>query len=100
MIAGASRNRMPQRRTRMSKGRASMNQCRNALGLFLVVTITVCVLAVGAPKGGQAAPSGAHRAQPNSVRLYVFDCGTLHIEDMTRFQLKREEVATTDLAVA
>ena len=30
----------------------------------------------------------------------MFDCGTLHIADMGRFQLKKEEVATTDLSVA
>ena len=28
------------------------------------------------------------------------DCGTLHIADMGRFQLKKDEVATTDLSVA
>jgi glyoxylase-like metal-dependent hydrolase (beta-lactamase superfamily II) len=37
---------------------------------------------------------------PSSVRLYVFDCGTLHIADLSRFGLKREEVAASDLAVA
>jgi glyoxylase-like metal-dependent hydrolase (beta-lactamase superfamily II) len=37
---------------------------------------------------------------PSSVRLYVFDCGTLHIADLSRFQLKREDVAASDLAVA
>jgi N-acyl homoserine lactone hydrolase len=41
---------------------------------------------------GQAPP-------PQSVRLYVFDCGTLHIADTGRFGLKREEVATSDLSV-
>jgi N-acyl homoserine lactone hydrolase len=30
----------------------------------------------------------------------VIDCGTLHIADMGRFQLKKEEVSTTDLSVA
>jgi glyoxylase-like metal-dependent hydrolase (beta-lactamase superfamily II) len=30
----------------------------------------------------------------------VFDCGTLHVADTGRFRLKREEVATSDLAVA
>ena len=85
----------------MSDGRAFMNQCRNALGLFLAVAITVCVLGVGALRGARAAPSGTHPEHPpNSLRLYVFDCGTLHIEDMRRFQFKKEEVATTDLAVA
>ena len=37
---------------------------------------------------------------PSSVRLYVFDCGTLRIADLSRFQLKREEVATSDLSIA
>ena len=37
---------------------------------------------------------------PQSVRLYVFDCGTLHVADLSRFQLKPEEVAERDLAVA
>jgi len=40
------------------------------------------------------------RPAPDSVRLYVFDCGTLHVADMGRFQLKKEEVSTTDLSVA
>jgi glyoxylase-like metal-dependent hydrolase (beta-lactamase superfamily II) len=37
---------------------------------------------------------------PKSVRLYVFDCGTLHPADMGRYQLRKEEVSTTDLADA
>ena len=37
---------------------------------------------------------------PRSVRLYVFDCGTLHVADVTRFRLTPAEVATSDLAVA
>src|SRR2546427_252558 len=37
---------------------------------------------------------------PQSVRLYVFDCGTIHVPDPARFRLKKEEVAATDLSVA
>jgi N-acyl homoserine lactone hydrolase len=35
----------------------------------------------------------------SSVRLYVFDCGVLHVEDVGRFGLKPAEVATSDLSV-
>lgn len=50
---------------------------------------------------GQAASSPVRHAKPpQSVRLYVFDCGTLHIADTGRFRLKKEEVATSDLSVA
>ena len=37
---------------------------------------------------------------PKSVRVYVFDCGTLEHMDPGRFQLKKEEVSTDRIAVA
>ncbi len=44
---------------------------------------------------------GAERAKrPQSVRLYVFDCGTLHLANTLPFSLKREEVTTSDLSLA
>src|SRR4030095_876686 len=40
------------------------------------------------------------RAQPpESVRLYVFDCGQLNIADISVYQLKREEIATNLMSV-
>jgi glyoxylase-like metal-dependent hydrolase (beta-lactamase superfamily II) len=40
------------------------------------------------------------RAQPpDSVRLYVFDCGQLNIADISVYQLKREEIATNLMSV-
>ncbi len=39
-------------------------------------------------------------APPTSVRVYVFDCGKLESADPSRFSLKREEMATTDMSVA
>ena len=69
----------------------------------LVMTVLVAALgfAAVARGAGQTVPSPERRAPPPpSVRLYVFDCGTLHIADLGRFQLKKEEVATSDLSVA
>src|SRR5437773_1164403 len=37
---------------------------------------------------------------PKSVRLYVFDCGSLNIPDTTPYQLKKEELATSYMSVA
>jgi N-acyl homoserine lactone hydrolase len=74
---------------------------RTTMGLFLAATAALLVLAAQARDGGQPPRSDLHTAQPpHSLRLYVMDCGTLHIADMRRFQLKKEEVATTDLSVA
>src|SRR6266849_9026265 len=36
---------------------------------------------------------------PKSVRLYVFDCGSLNIDDISRYQLKQEEIATNYMSV-
>lgn len=81
--------------------RCSAIMKRNAVRLFLAAAVAVLELAAQARGGGQATPSGPISAQsPLSVRLYVIDCGTLHIADLGRFQLKKEEVATTDLSVA
>jgi N-acyl homoserine lactone hydrolase len=73
---------------------------RNSIRWFLVIAAAVIfAFAVQARSDGQLATFGPPKA-PNSVRLYVFDCGTLHVADMGRFQLKKEEVSTTDLSVA
>jgi len=42
-----------------------------------------------------------HKAPPTpkSLRLYVFDCGSLDISDPERFRFKKEELATTNLSV-
>jgi len=59
----------------------------------------IAALALAANIFGCAArATHGHESRP-LVKLYVFDGGTLHISDVSRFQLKNEEVAVTDLAV-
>jgi N-acyl homoserine lactone hydrolase len=60
--------------------------------------LPVIVLAILAAAGSATAQQ--RRAQaPNSVRLYVIDCGSLNIPDTSNYQLKKEELATTTMAV-
>ena len=41
-----------------------------------------------------------HKAQPpKSLRLYVFDCGSLNIPDTSPYQLKKEDLATSMMSV-
>jgi N-acyl homoserine lactone hydrolase len=65
-------------------------------------TLAAIVFALPASGGNQENSPTAHRPPqpPPIVRLYVFDCGTLRVGDVGRFQLKKEEVANTDLSVA
>ncbi len=69
---------------------------------FFMGAAVVALLMVAQSNGaGQAAPSTTRKAQPpRTVRLYVFDCGVLHNPDMARFNLKNEDVATTDMSMA
>jgi len=74
---------------------------RNTMRLFVAATAVALLFAAQTRGGGQTTPSAPHKAQvPRSVRLYVFDCGVLHNADMGRFNLKKEDVTTTDMSVA
>ncbi len=70
--------------------------CRAAIAP-LVGLLAITAVARGL---GQAPPTPHEPAPPGSVRLYVFDCGVIHVADPARFQLKKEELAATDFSVA
>src|ERR1700676_3966319 len=71
---------------------------RTALRLILAVTFAGMLLGTAQ---GQAPSSPSRKAQvPGSTRLYVFDCGILHIADAGRFGFKKEELATLEMSVA
>src|SRR5882762_3772718 len=73
---------------------------RNTIRLFLVAAAAALLFSAQTKGDGQAPPSAQHKAQPpRSVRLYVFDCGVLHNADMGRFNLKKEDVTTTDMSM-
>ena len=64
------------------------------------ISVTAAVL-VGAVSAMPKAAVQSRPAQPNTVRMYVFDCGVLRIADpMPLFGLKKEEVGATDLSDA
>jgi glyoxylase-like metal-dependent hydrolase (beta-lactamase superfamily II) len=74
---------------------------RRVARFFLAGAAAVLVLAVQAWSGGVVTPSAPQTARPpQSLRLYVFDCGTLHNSDAARYRFKREELATLDMSVA
>jgi N-acyl homoserine lactone hydrolase len=63
--------------------------------MFKKIALSIAVLV--APLAVQA----EHKAPepPQSLRLYVFNCGSLDISDPERFRFKKEELATTNLSV-
>ena len=73
---------------------------RNAIRLFLAAAAAAFLFAAHTRSGGQSPPSTPRKAQaPRTARLYVFDCGVLHNSDMGRFNLKAEDVTTTDMSM-
>src|SRR6266853_1906726 len=72
---------------------------RNAIRLFLAGAV-IAFFFFARTGFAQTTPTAPHKAQPpRSVRLYVFDCGILHNADMGRFNLKKEDVTTTDMSM-
>ena len=60
--------------------------------------LQIVALAIVAMTTLGIAPQG--KAQlPKSLRLYVFNCGSLNIPDTSPYQLKKEELATTYMSV-
>ncbi len=85
----------------LTRERGSAIMKRKLIRSFIVAAAAALLFAAQASVAGQATSSAQHKAQPpRSVRLYVFDCGVLHNPDMGRFNLKKEDVTTTDMSMA
>ena len=71
-----------------------------AYGLtFGGIILAVSLLVFGSlPAAADAAAS--RPASPASLRLYVLDCGSIHVADLSRYELRRDEVETSELSVA
>jgi N-acyl homoserine lactone hydrolase len=69
--------------------------------LFLALGAAILISTAQSKGDAQSSPSDPRSPQPpRSLRLYVMDCGILHNADMSRYHLRREDVATTDMSVA
>ena len=66
------------------------------LAVLLAIVIAAAMALIAHTPGAAAAPKQAKL--PKTVRLYVFDCGWLKVEDPVRFNFKREELAVLDLS--
>ncbi len=74
---------------------------RTAIRFFLVASAAILFFSAAARVAAQTESSQQHKAKASrSLRLYVFDCGVLHNSDMGRFNLKNEDVTTTDMSMA
>ena len=60
-------------------------------------TRAICIFLLAA--SASSAPAQQKATPPKSVRLYVFDCGSLDIPDTSPYQLKKEELATNMMSV-
>jgi N-acyl homoserine lactone hydrolase len=60
--------------------------------MLLAAAVVTCATLHPAAQARRAGP-------PNSLRLYVFDCGQLDIQDISPYQLTRAEIATNKMSV-
>ena len=59
----------------------------------IVILLGACL----AMASSQAAPK--HPKAPKTLRLYIFDCGTIHTTTVDAYSLKKEEVGSTEMAI-
>jgi N-acyl homoserine lactone hydrolase len=66
-----------------------------------VLAVAVLAMAMwNPPASAQAVKAAPPAKPPKSLRLYVFDCGTLDIPDTANYGLKPEELVTKNMSVA
>jgi len=63
-------------------------------------TILTALLALVILVYARADASSISFTAPDSLRLYVLDCGAIHVADPARYELRRDEVDTPELSVA
>ena len=74
-----------------------MRNRESCLGLCAVV---LCAAALSLAVFMQPLTAQGQKAAPvRTLRLYVFNCGTLHFDNADAYSLKKEEVAATDMSV-
>lgn len=66
----------------------------------ITARIRAAFLVLLAPFAAVAATSSPAVKLPTLLRLYVLDCGEIHVADTARYELRREEVETSELSVA
>ena len=72
----------------------------NRMSLVVLVLTGLMACSAGPPVDeGSPAAAGPPEETSASLRLYVFDCGTLRIADPSRFSLTMDEVSTLELSV-
>jgi N-acyl homoserine lactone hydrolase len=59
----------------------------------IVILLGACLAAASS----QAAQK--HAKAPKTLRLYIFDCGTIHTTTVDAYSLKKEEVGSTEMAI-
>jgi N-acyl homoserine lactone hydrolase len=64
-----------------------------------LATLSFVILAGGCMGDLAAQPAPKHPKAPQSLRLYIFDCGTIHTNNVDAYSLKKEEVGSTEMSI-
>jgi len=67
-------------------------------GLTFVCLLTA-ILSLACLSVATSQAAEKHAKLPKSLRLYIFDCGTIHTTTVDTYSLKKEEVGTTEMAI-
>src|SRR5260370_35719561 len=66
----------------------------------VIPRVIAALLTMIVPCAAGAGGSSPTAKLPGLLRLYVLDCGAIHVADTARYELRRDEVETSELSVA
>src|SRR3984957_4146966 len=66
---------------------------RPTLASSIAILLAGCLLATSSPAAQK------HPKAPKTLRLYIFDCGTIHTTSVDAYSLKKEEVGSTEMSI-
>src|SRR5882757_2958566 len=66
----------------------------------VILRVLAGLLVLLVPFAAGAGASSSTAKLPGLLRLYVLDCGAIHVADTARYELRRDEVDTSELSVA
>ena len=64
-----------------------------------LIGLSIVILLGGGSAVVESKAAAKHAKAPKSLRLYLFDCGTIHTMNVDAYSLKKEEVGSTEMAI-
>src|ERR1700719_919676 len=75
------------------------HQGRARVTLATIVSVLALSGGLALAQAKAQATTSLSKKAPGSLRLYIFDCGTIHTTSVDAYSLKKDEVGSTEMSI-